>query len=208
MVVRRGDPAVLRHVVTFLRSVTDLTQEEFGRRSRVSQSDVSRFENGLDAPSEEALERMAETAGVPWPVVTHLIRFVEAVLAAAANPGWVDNDAEPGQLPRTTLGAALLPVARYLLEEEAAVRRGPSPEAVSREAEQIWTALQDFPPARRRRLIELAPPKSLSGALVSLVRGAGEQAAELDKAEARELGKLARLVSQRLSEETAATACA
>jgi transcriptional regulator with XRE-family HTH domain len=191
MVVRRGDPAVLRHVVTFLRSVTDLTQEEFGRRSRVSQSDVSRFENGRDAPSEEALERMAAAAGVPWPVVTHLIRFVEAVLAAAANPGWVDNDSEPGQLPRTTLSAALLPVARYLLEEEAAVRRGPSPEAVSREAEQIWTALQDFPAARRRRLIELAPPRSLTGALAALVRSAGEQ-------------ELAWLISQRIPGEAAA----
>jgi hypothetical protein len=70
------------------------------RLSRVSQSDVSRFESGRDA---------------------------------------------------------LLPVARYLLEE-AALRRGPSPEEADREAEQIWTALQGFPPARRRRLIELAPP--------------------------------------------------
>jgi len=185
MVVRRGDPAVLRHVVTFLRSETDLTQEEFGRRSRVSQSDVSRFENGLDAPSEEALGRMAKTAVVPWPVVTHLIRFVAAVLAAAANPGWSGNESETGQLPQTALSAALLPVARYLLEEEAVQRRGPSPEELGLEAEQIWTALQDFPPARRRRLIELAPPRSLSGALAALVSAAGEQ-------------ELARLISQRI----------
>jgi transcriptional regulator with XRE-family HTH domain len=191
MVVRRGDPAVLRHVVTFLRSVTDLIQEEFGRRSRVSQSDVSRFESGRDAPSEEALERMAETAGVPWPVVKHLIRFVAAVLAAAANPGWLENKSETGQLPRTALSAALLPVARYLLEEEAAHRRGPSPEELGWEAEQIWTALQDFPPARRRRLIELAPPRSLNGALAALVRDAGEQ-------------ELARLISQRVAGEAAA----
>jgi transcriptional regulator with XRE-family HTH domain len=197
MMVRRGDPAVLRHVVTFLRSLTDLTQEEFGRRSRVSQSDVSRFESGLDAPSEEALRRMAKTAGMPWPVVTHLIRFMAGILAAAAHPGWVDNGSEAGQLPRTALSAALLPVARYLLEEEAALRRGPSPEEADREAEQIWTALQAFPAARRRRLIELAPPRSLSGALASLVRAAGEQAGEGDAAEARELGELTRLISQR-----------
>jgi transcriptional regulator with XRE-family HTH domain len=190
MVVRRGDPAVLRHV-TFLRSVTDLTQEEFGRRSRVSQSDVSRFEAGLDAPSEEALGRMAKTAGLPWPVVTHLIRFVAAVLAAAVNPGWSGNESEAGQLPRTALSAALLPVSRYLFEEEAALRRGPSPEEADREAEQIWTALQGFPPARRRRLIELAPPRSLSGALAALVSADGEQ-------------ELARLISRRVPGEAAA----
>src|SRR5436305_9725178 len=80
---RRGDPQVLRLVVKVLRTVTDVTQEEFGRRSRVTQNQVSRMEAGFEAPAEEVLRRMARVADVPW-VVVHLIRFFTTALAAVA----------------------------------------------------------------------------------------------------------------------------
>ena len=82
--VRRGDPEVLRHAVLFLRVHTGLTQAEFGKACRVPQAEISRFESGRQAPSEEILSRMAEAAGVPWEYVNSLRRFHATVLAALA----------------------------------------------------------------------------------------------------------------------------
>jgi transcriptional regulator with XRE-family HTH domain len=63
---KRGDPAVLRQVVSFLRSQAQMTQARFGKESRVDQALVSRFELGLVAPPEEALRRMAPGSTGPW----------------------------------------------------------------------------------------------------------------------------------------------
>src|SRR5882672_11390592 len=83
MVVRKGDPRVLRLVVKILHALAGaMTQEEFGRRSRVSQSDISRWEAGMDSPSEDALRRMAQTAGAAWPLVEHLLQFFTVVRSA------------------------------------------------------------------------------------------------------------------------------
>src|SRR5258708_4539120 len=83
MVIRRGDPRVTRLVVKALRSMTTLTQEEFGEESKLSQSDVSRFESGLDVPSEAELKRMGKTADFEWPAVVHLLRVFTVLRSAA-----------------------------------------------------------------------------------------------------------------------------
>jgi transcriptional regulator with XRE-family HTH domain len=199
MVVRRGDPKVLRLVVRFLRAVADLTQEEFGRRSRVSQSDVSRFEGGLDVPSEEAMRRMAETAGVPWPVVGHVTHFFAAVLETAAGKARTESGA--ARLDRSFVDSVLLAVAPYLLEEEVKAQRKPSPQEECLEASEIWAVLEKLPMHRRRELIELAPQRAWSCALVAQVCDASERSAAHKPAEALDLADLARFIAERVPDE-------
>jgi len=197
MVIRRGDPDVLRLVVIFLRSVADMTQAEFARRSRLSQPAVSRFEAGKDVPSEAELQRMARAAAVEWPVVVQLTRFFTVVLDAVRRD-WARAEPDAAQLDSAVLDAMLLAVAPYLLEETAAEHRQPSLEKEHREAEEIWPALEVYPLPRRRELIELAPPKARSCALVARVCDASERAATHEPTEALELAGFARFIAERV----------
>ena len=72
---KRGDPNVLRLVVIFLRSYARMKQEQFAKKCRMDQSQVSRYENGRDSPSEEALRRMAKVAQIDWSLIVHLREF-------------------------------------------------------------------------------------------------------------------------------------
>jgi transcriptional regulator with XRE-family HTH domain len=149
----RGDSSVLRLVVIFLRSQARMTQAQFGKESRVDQAQLSRYESGDVAPSEEVLRRMAKVARIDWPLVVHLRQLYSALLAAAAR-----RNATPasGVLDLTILEPVLLAVAPYLIEIQAEPAR-PTPEEERREAEQIWKALEKYPIPFRRRLIELSP---------------------------------------------------
>jgi transcriptional regulator with XRE-family HTH domain len=186
----RGEASVLRLVVVFLRFRAGMTQAEFGRASRVDQSDVSRYERGKAAPPEESLHRMAEAAGVPWPVVVQVRRFYAAVLPAAAGRGDVPEAEAPALLE-----AALLAGATPRGEA-----RRQSPEEARREADEIWSALERYPIRRRRRLIELAPRASRSCALAARVCAASLRAAAHDAREALELAALAFSIAQRVPE--------
>ena len=84
---KRGDPSVLRFVVSFLRDHAKLTQDQFGRESRVAQTEISKYEAGLSAPSEEALRRMAKVARIDWPLVAPLRQFYSLFLTAASTGG-------------------------------------------------------------------------------------------------------------------------
>ena len=75
---KKGNPKVLRLVVRFLRSLTGMTQADFGRAARVDQGNLSDYELGHTAPPEDALRRMAAVAEMPWPVVVQLHRFYAA----------------------------------------------------------------------------------------------------------------------------------
>ena len=134
-----------------------MTQAAFGEAAGIDQTDVSRYELGKDAPPEKSLRRMADVTGVPWPVVVHLRRFHTAL--AAAKERWRAQPAEPrpALVERAVLETVLLAVAPYLAETEAAEPAAKTAEEERREAEEIRIALESFPPARRRRLLELAP---------------------------------------------------
>src|SRR5829696_4234874 len=120
---KRGDPSVLRLVVIFLRSYAEMTQEQFGRESRVAQPEVSRYELGHVAPPEEALRRMATVARIDWSLVVHLRRFYTSLLAAASRGG----AAPAGEaLDLSMLEPVLLAVAPYLIEPYAAEPDPPS----------------------------------------------------------------------------------
>jgi transcriptional regulator with XRE-family HTH domain len=189
------EAGAVRLVVVFLRFYADMTQAEFGKAARVDQSDVSKYEKRDNkTPSEEVLRRMARAANVEWPVVVHLRRTYEAILAAAARPGAVTE----GQPPSAELlEPALLALTPCLLGDPEAERRR-SLEEERREADEIWAALERHPLPRRRQLIEQAPRASRSRALAARVCAASLEAARRDVQEARELADLALLIAGRV----------
>lgn len=187
---KRGDPAVLRQLVLFLRSQAQMTQGEFGKASRVAQPDVSLYENGRAAPSEAALRRMANAAGIDWPLVVHLRQFYSAVLTAAARRGKTSGFKD---LDAASLEPVLLAVTPYLLQLRAP-EPAPFPlDEERREAEQIWTSLEKHPVPFRRRLIELSPR---AGSWALAVR-ACEASLKGSEPEALELADLALSIAER-----------
>jgi transcriptional regulator with XRE-family HTH domain len=192
------EASVLRLVVVFLRFYADMTQAEFGKASRVDQSDISKYEKGTKLPPEESLRRMATAAGLDWSLLIHLRRAYEAVLSASA----LRNVATDVQLPDPALlEPVLLAVTPYLLGNQRMEPPRQSPEEERREAEEIWTALESFPISRRRRLIEQAPRSSRSFALAVKVCLASLRAAPNDAREALDLADLALSITGRVPVE-------
>jgi transcriptional regulator with XRE-family HTH domain len=194
---QRGDPNVLRLVVVFLRFHADMTQTEFAKASRVDQSLISKYERlGKQAPPEASLRRMAEAAGVDWPVVAHLRHFYAAVLAATARRRTIPA-AEP--LPLEVLEPALLAITPYLIEDQAPEPRRERPEEAQRNADHAWSALERMPNPRRRWLLERSPPATRSCALAVRVCAASLKAACHDAREALVLAELALFIAERLT---------
>jgi len=187
------DASVLRLVVVFLRFYADMTQAEFGKASRVDQSEISKYEKGIRQPPEESLRRMAKASGVDWPVVIHLRRAYGAVLSASARRIAIP-DLQPSALAE--LETALLAVTPYLLGAEP-WRQSLAEERS--EAEEIWTALERYPISQRRRLIEQAPRASRSPALAARVCAASLRAAPRNAREALELAELALSIGGRVT---------
>ncbi len=192
---KRGDPKVLRLVLIFLRALTRMTQKELGRASGIDQGDISRYERGDLAPSEESLRRMAKAVKVPWPLAVLLIRFIEAFLAAVAR-----RESQIPTLDPKVLEPALLAVTPYLLEDRGTERKRPTQEE-RREAEETWTSLERHDIPRRRRLIEMAPRASKSAALAMRICEASARAAESNAREALELAELAFSIAERVEDE-------
>ena len=186
--LKRGDPKVLRLVVKFLRACTHMTQEDFGRAARVAQGSVSEYELGHSAPPEESLRRMAAVAEIPWPVVVHLRRFYAAALSLAARRSVGIALKETAAIEQAILDSVLLAVTPYLVEQWA---ERPTLDAALREAEEIWEAVEKFPPERRRRLIELSPRPEGNAALARTICETSAQAAAADVEAARKLAELA-----------------
>jgi transcriptional regulator with XRE-family HTH domain len=195
----REEPSVLRLVVVFLRFYSDMTQVEFGKASRVDQSEISKYEKGTKTPSEESLRRMAQAANLDWPLVAHLHRSYKAILSISARQNVIPDVQPPDP---ALLESVLLAITPYLLAaRETEPWRLQSPEEERREAEEIWTVLERQPIPRRRKLIELAPRASRSCALVARVCAASLRAASHDAREALELAELALAIAEGLPGE-------
>jgi transcriptional regulator with XRE-family HTH domain len=194
---KKEAPGALAHVVIFLRARTGMTQTEFGRASRVNQADVSRYELGRIAPSEAVLRRMADVAGIGWPLVVSLRRFLGSFLAAAER--W--DQAPDGPAPDLAVPEpARLAAAPFLFE---AARIGPasrSAEEERREAAEIWGRLERFPVSWRRRLIELSPRSGSWALALQASKGSLRQAAQRPE-EALELAELALSIAERVPGE-------
>jgi transcriptional regulator with XRE-family HTH domain/tetratricopeptide (TPR) repeat protein len=191
---KRGDPKVLRHVVRFLRSEADMTQEEFGKACRVAQPDVSRYELGHAGAPEDVLRRMAKVARIDWPLVVHLIQAYTSILAAAAR-----GSAPPAAkaLDITILEPVLLAVTPYLIKASTSELAPPSVEEERREAETIWTALAKHPAPFRRRLIEISPRCGSWALAVRICEESVKRAAHRPD-EALELAYLALSIAERI----------
>lgn len=199
--MKRGDPEILRQVVLFLRSHAGLTQAEFGRACRVPQAEISRFESGKQAPSEEILSRMAEAAKVPREYVNHLRRFYASALAALDRRTAALPDTVEPSLRQSILDAALLTISSYLLELENREEPAPPPEEARREAAETWEALERFPLRERREMIEPSLHASRSWALAERICEASEEAAKHRADEAVELADLALWIAGRVPGE-------
>lgn len=197
----RGNPQVLKHVVVYLRTEAGMSQEKFAQEAGTTQAHVSNYELGKVAPPEATLRRMAKVPAVPWHVVQHLIRFLNAALEA------VKRGSAAGAAPfdHAVLDNVLLAVMPYLVEEESAPF--PMDEAL-REAEEIWAILEPLPEDERRRRIEAAPPGACRSwaALVRVVFDASVRAAADSAGRALELADLAFAIAERVPREESAAA--
>jgi transcriptional regulator with XRE-family HTH domain len=194
---KRGDPAVLRQVVIFLRSQAQMTQARFGRESRVDQALVSRFELGLVAPSEEALRRMAKAARFDWPEVVHLRQFYTSLLTWAARQG-AARTGKPLDLALPE--PALLAVTPYWIELHAEVPVLPSPDQERAEAATIWEELERHPVPLISRLVLLSP-RAGNWALAEQACAASVRRAAHSAREALELAALALSIAERVPGE-------
>jgi transcriptional regulator with XRE-family HTH domain len=194
---KRGDPKSLRYVVLVLRSHAGMSQEVFGKEIRVDQAEISRFELGQKAPSEELQLRMAKAADVPWSVVVHLRRFFIKLVTLL--DGWGAGEVTP-DFDRAIVEAVVLALEPYLMGLGKAEPVRQTPEEALREAEEVWPALEAFPAAKIRRLIELAPRASRNWALALRINDASVKAAADGRDEALELADLADFIAKRASE--------
>ena len=196
---KRGDPRVLRYVVNFLRFRSGvarrkrMTQAEFGDACRLNQSEISRFEVGKQAPSEEQLRRMAKVAGIEWSFVVHVQQFYTLLL-----PSLVREGASPKIQSWESVRLAVTP---YLVDAYTIKPGGrPSLEEERREADQIWTALERHPILFRRRLIAVSPDSG-SWALAVRVCEASVKSAAHKAEESLELADLAISIAERVPGE-------
>ncbi len=154
----RGDPKVLRFLVIWLRAWSGWSQEQLGEACGSWQSDVSRWEAGEEAPSEEKLRRMAKAIGVPWFVAVALRRIFALALVLVRRFGGPGVPRIPvADVPAPELPAPVaLAVAPYLMEERRAGAGSLAVAQARREAAEAVTELRLLPFVRRYPLIEAA----------------------------------------------------
>ena len=160
---RQGDPADLRLVVNFLRSLPGWTQEELSRSSGVDRGLISDYELGDKAPTRRTLERLASAVRLPFSHVEALLPMFRAARLAregrfdakgAATEGVPESVADG--LDQAILSAVLPRIKPHLLELEALVTGRHSVPTIQarREAGELWEFLSGLPPKQRRAAIE------------------------------------------------------
>jgi transcriptional regulator with XRE-family HTH domain len=127
---RQGNPADLRLMVVFLRSLRRWTQEGLSKATGVDRGLISDYELGKKAPTRRTLERLAAGVGLPYGYVESLLPlFRSARRAVEGRPtGGEPEESEPGEnfVEETArsigeqLRVALTP---FLIELEAMIER-------------------------------------------------------------------------------------
>ena len=127
---RQGDPADLRLLVSFLRSLSKWTQEELSKASGVDRGLISDYELGAKAPTRRTLERLASAVRLPFSFIDALLPlFRRARLTAEGGGLDANNRAGAGAVPgsiadgldQAILNAVLPRIKPHLLELEALV---------------------------------------------------------------------------------------
>jgi transcriptional regulator with XRE-family HTH domain len=180
-----GDPADLRLVVTFLRSLRRWTQEELSRAS------------GDKVPTRKTLQRLAAGAGLPYRFVEILLPIFRAARLTTEGTGGrppetgdASEDLAAG-LDQAILDTVLPRLAPRLMELEALVHDEGVPKAGDRPAAaKLWEALEKLPAGRRRLVIE-TEPKYWTWALAERLCEESERAAAHQADAAAKLARLA-----------------
>ncbi|MEO6193891.1 MAG: helix-turn-helix transcriptional regulator [Thermoanaerobaculia bacterium] len=124
---RQGDPADLRLIVMFLRSVRRWTQEELSRASGVDRGLISDYELGNKAPTHRTLARLAAGAGLPHSFLDTLLpTFRAARLAMEGRPTSTAPDLTQNVsegLDRALVESVLPRLTPYLTELTAMVAK-------------------------------------------------------------------------------------
>ncbi len=154
-----GDPADLRLVVRFLRSLRDWSQEELSRASGVDRGMISDYELGIKPPTRKALQRLAAGVGLPYRFVEILLPvFRAARLSLHGTDGSPETEASGGLasgLDGAILDAVLPHLAPHLMELEALMGDEGVPMAEDRlAAAGLWETLKKLSASRRRLAVE------------------------------------------------------
>jgi transcriptional regulator with XRE-family HTH domain len=125
---RQGDPADLRLMVLFLRSVRRWTQEELSRASGVDRGLISHYELGDKAPTNKTLARLAAAVGLPYALVETLLPTFRVARLSAE--GRQTDPVEPNLahnvgdgLDRAIVDTVMPRLAPHLMELNALVSR-------------------------------------------------------------------------------------
>ena len=191
---RRFRPEAI--VVRLLLALGDLTQARLAETSGVDQSLISLFQRGKLVPSTETLERLAQAAGWPLPLVeqmaTAALRFHDQPRPIEAPP--LDSPAAKIGRQVEILAEATLLDLRLLLP---AHRTAPAPRTPSAEdaiAHDLWTRLEPLDPRQRRVLVDFSTAFRQRSLVLRLEKESERLAGENPDA-AAELGQLALYVA-------------
>ena len=134
---RQDDPADVRLLVTFLRSLRRWSQEELSAASGVDRSLISEYELGDKVPRPKTLQRLTTAVGLPYAFVATLLPVFRTVrLAVEDRPAEGDPDEADlaaslvEGLDRAIQDAVSLRLAPFVLElERSLAESADEPEA-------------------------------------------------------------------------------
>ena len=150
------DPADLRLVVAFLRSLRRWTQEELARASGVDRSLISDYELGIKRPKRDTLRRLAAGAGLPYRSAERLLPVFRTLrLSLGDAPAAAEDSEDPAEgLDQVLLDAVLPRLAPHLMELEALPLDDAVPAGDRRAAAALWESLRKLSPGRQRLAVE------------------------------------------------------
>jgi len=201
---REGDPADLRLLVIFLRSLPGWTQKELAERAGVDKGAISDYELGKTAPSEKTLRRIVEAVGVSYVKARRLLPVFRTVRlgleegkprdrAGAGDPA----GALVSRLSRSAGDAVEAGVTPALLEIPwlSGLERPPSSAEERRKAAALWETVKGLDSEDREKVVTVAPGYH-TWAFCERLREESARIAVDDAGRALELAGLARRVAE------------
>ena len=190
---KKTDPDA-RLAMILLRSLCYWDQGELAQAARIAPSQISIYDRGERAIPRDVLERIAEAAGFPVPLLDPLLRSLRSFRAAAGGrsrpEGKLFDEMYAGMVE--ILGEGIkTAVSAIRQDEEDFRRRDLLPCAGDRqEAEELWQSMIPMTPAQRNVLVDEVDDFQ-SWALCERVAAESRTVAASDPRQALELAELA-----------------
>jgi transcriptional regulator with XRE-family HTH domain len=201
---RIGDPADLRLLVIFLRSLRGWTQKELAERAGVDKGAISDYELGKTAPSEKTLRRIVQAVGAQYAKAERLLPVFRSMRLGLeeGEPRDRGGTSDPAgalvsRLARAAGEAVEAGVTPSLLEIPVLSGLGPpaSPAEERRNAAALWDTVKGLSPKDREKVVTVAPGYHTS-AFCELLCHESERAAADQAERAVELAALARRLAE------------